>query len=191
MPTAPRSTSEHHCTQDDHSGNGHLLTRMVRCALDRRRPHRIRRLLTQRVLPDHRRTEGAIIVNAGRAAPTRRLDRRYAVVGPTRMHARCASHGLQDTIGHGRRVAGRLGTGLRRRVLAQWVCLAGRAAGALMAIDIVEDLVTTGINLGSLGPVASGLANVWIVAVSSTIAFIPSPGTVDAVPNTAAARDDQ
>lgn len=104
------------------------------------------------------------------------------------MHARCASHGLQDTIGHGRRVAGRLGD---RRVLAQWVCLAGRAAGALMAIDIVEDLVTTGTNLGSLGPVAFGLANVWIVAVSSTIAFIPSPGTVDAVPNTAAARDDQ
>jgi hypothetical protein len=55
-------------------------------------------------------------------------------------------------------------TGLRRRVLAQWVCLAGRAAGALMAIDIVEDLVTTGTNLGSLGPVAFGLANVWIVA---------------------------
>lgn len=29
-------------------------------------------------------------------------------------------------------------TGLRRRVLAQWVCLAGRAAGALMAIDIIH-----------------------------------------------------
>ena len=39
-------------------------------------------------------------------------------------------------------------------------------AAALIVVDVLEDLLTTGTNLGPLGLVALGLANVWIVGVS-------------------------
>jgi hypothetical protein len=39
-------------------------------------------------------------------------------------------------------------------------------AAALTVIDVVEDLSSTGSNLGPLGLVAFALSNVWIVATS-------------------------
>jgi hypothetical protein len=56
-------------------------------------------------------------------------------------------------------------TGLRRRALPRWTCLLALATSALLLVDIVEDLATTGTNLGPLGLIAVGLANVWIVGV--------------------------
>lgn len=56
-------------------------------------------------------------------------------------------------------------TGLRRRALPRWTCLVALATSALMLVDIIEDLATTGTNLGPLGLVAFGLANLWIVGV--------------------------
>ncbi|HEX5995616.1 MAG TPA: hypothetical protein VFY84_10790 [Jiangellales bacterium] len=58
--------------------------------------------------------------------------------------------------------------GPRSGPLPRWACLVALAACALMLIDIVEDLATTGTNLGPLGIIAFGLVNVWIVGVSVT-----------------------
>ena len=58
--------------------------------------------------------------------------------------------------------------GVSRRALPRWVRLVAVAASALMVIDVVEDLATSGTNLGPLGPAAFALANVWIVGVSVT-----------------------
>ena len=57
-------------------------------------------------------------------------------------------------------------TGLRTKALPAWVCVLALGTAALMLVDIVEDLSSTGTNLGPLGIVAFGLANVWIVCVS-------------------------
>jgi hypothetical protein len=57
-------------------------------------------------------------------------------------------------------------TGLRTKALPGWVCVLALGTAALMLVDVVEDLSTTGTNLGPLGLVAFGLANVWIVCVS-------------------------
>jgi hypothetical protein len=59
-------------------------------------------------------------------------------------------------------------TGLRTRALPRWLCVLALVACALMLVDVVEDLASTGSNLGPLGIVAFGLANVWIVGVSVT-----------------------
>jgi hypothetical protein len=51
---------------------------------------------------------------------------------------------------------------------------------ALMLIDIIEDLATTGTNLGPLGVVAFGLFNVRVVGVSLTAWPHPAPTTAAA-----------
>ncbi len=56
--------------------------------------------------------------------------------------------------------------GLRLRALPRWTAVLGLVTSALMLVDIVEDLVSTGTNLGPLGLIAVGLATVWIVGVS-------------------------
>ena len=57
-------------------------------------------------------------------------------------------------------------SGLRSRVLPRWTCLVALPTSALLLVDIIEDLTTTGTNLGPLGLVGFGLVNVWIVGVS-------------------------
>jgi hypothetical protein len=66
-------------------------------------------------------------------------------------------------------------TGLGRRALPRWTCPVALAASGLMLVDIIEDLATSGTNLGPLGIVAFSLANVWIIGVSVTAWRHPAP----------------
>jgi hypothetical protein len=67
--------------------------------------------------------------------------------------------------------------GLRLRALPRWTAVLALLTSALMLVDIVEDLVSTGTNLGQLGLISVGLATVWIVGVS--IAAWRSPAASD------------
>jgi len=59
-------------------------------------------------------------------------------------------------------------TGLRTKALPRRACLLALVAATVMLVDIVEDLVSSGTNLGPLGLIGFGLANVWIVGVALT-----------------------
>jgi len=50
----------------------------------------------------------------------------------------------------------------------RWVCLLALTAATVMIVEVVEDLASTGTNLGPLGIIGFGLANVWIVSVAIT-----------------------
>lgn len=66
------------------------------------------------------------------------------------------------------------------RALPRWISILGVLTAALITIDGVEDLATSGTHLGQLGLAAVGLAILWIVAVS--VHTLRHVGALDPLP---------